>query len=58
MTDSGTKCEWVVQESKAVQIHVHNNRHCFYVPRVPGSVTNAHNNNNTLFKKNADDKCV
>ena len=38
MTDSGTKCEWVIHESKAVQIHVHNNRRCLYVPRMPGSV--------------------
>ena len=38
VTDSGTKCAWVINESKAVQIHVHNNRHCLYVPRVPGSV--------------------
>ena len=46
MTDSGTKCAWVIHESKAVQIHVHNNRRCLYVPRVPGSVKNPHNNNN------------
>ena len=26
VTDSGTKCAWVIHESKAVQIHVHNNR--------------------------------
>ena len=26
MTDSGTKRAWVIHESKAVQIHVHNNR--------------------------------
>ena len=38
VTDSGTKCAWVIHESKAVQIHVHNNRRCLYVPRVPGSV--------------------
>ena len=36
--NSGTKCAWVIHESKAVQIHVHNNRCCLYVPRVPGSV--------------------
>ena len=46
VTDSGTKCAWVIHESKAVQIHVHNNRRCLYVPRVPGSVKNPHNNNN------------
>ena len=28
VTDSGTKCAWVIHESKAVQIHVHNNRRC------------------------------
>ena len=38
MTDSGTKCAWVIHGNKAVQIHVHNNRRCLYVPRVPGSV--------------------
>ena len=47
MTDSGTKCAWVIHESKAVQINVHHsNRRCLYVPRVPGSVKNLHNNNN------------
>ena len=46
MTDSSTKCAWVIHESKAVQIHVHHsNRGCLYVPRVPGSVKNPHNNN-------------
>ena len=45
VTDSGIKCAWVIHESKAVQIHVHNNRRCLYVPRVPGSVKNPHNNN-------------
>ena len=44
MTDSGTKCAWVIHESKAVQICVHNNRLCLYVSRVPGSVKNPHNN--------------
>ena len=45
VTDSGTKCAWVIHESKAVQIHVHHsNRRCFNVPRVPGSVKNPHNN--------------
>ena len=38
VTDSGTKCAWVIHESKAVQIHVHYNRRCLYVPRVPGSI--------------------
>ena len=47
MIDSGTKCAWVIHESKAVQIHLHHsNRRCLYVPRVPGSVKNPHNNNN------------
>ena len=46
VTDSGIKCAWVIHESKAVQIHVqHSNRRCLYVPRVPGSVKNPHNNN-------------
>ena len=36
-------------ESKAVQIHVHNNRRCLHVPRVPGSVKNPHNNNKGNF---------
>ena len=40
MTDSGTKCAWVTHESKAVQIHVHNNRRYLIVPRVPGRVKN------------------
>ena len=46
VTDSGTKCAWVIQESKAVQIHVHNNCRCLHVPQVPGSVINPQNNNN------------
>ena len=55
MTDSGTKCALVVHESKAVQIHVHHsNRRCLYVPRVPGSVKNPHNNNNN-FEDNESD---
>ena len=33
MTDSSTKCAWVIHGSKAVQIHVHNNHRCLYVPR-------------------------
>ena len=37
VTDSGTKCAWVIHESKAVQIHAHNNRCCLQVPWVPGS---------------------
>ena len=48
MTDSGTKCAWVIHESKAVQLHVHDNRRCLYVPRVPGSVKIPHNNNNSI----------
>ena len=43
VTDSGTKCAWVIHGNKAVQIHVHNNRRCLYVPRVPDSVKNPHN---------------
>ena len=50
VTDSGTKCAWVIHESKAVQIHVHNNRRCLYVPRVPGSVKNPHNNNMVFIR--------
>ena len=46
VTDSGTKCAWVIHESKAIQIHVYNNRRCLRVPRVSGSVKNPHNNNN------------
>ena len=39
VTDSGTKCAWVIHESKAVQIQLHHsNRRCLYVPWVPGSV--------------------
>ena len=42
----------MIHESKAVQIHVHHsNRRCLYVPRVPGSVKNPHNN---LLKKPTD----
>ena len=55
VTDSGTKCAWVIHESKAVQIHVHvhNNRRCLYVPQVPGSVKNLHNNKqqNCLYSR-------
>ena len=40
VTDSCTKCAWVILESKAVQIHASP------VPRVPGSFKNPHNNNN------------
>ena len=43
MTDSGTKYAWVIHGSKAVQIHVHNNHLCLYVPQVPGSIKNPHN---------------
>ena len=38
------------QKFSAVQIHVHNNRRCLYVPRVPGSVKTPHNNNIFLLK--------
>ena len=51
VTDSGTKCAWVIHESKAVQVHVHNNRCCLYVPWVLGSVKNPHNNNDHLESK-------
>ena len=46
VTDIGIKCAWVIHESKAVQIHEHNNRRCLYVPQVPGSIKNLHNNKN------------
>ena len=45
VTDSGTKCAWVIHESKAVQVHVYNNRRCLHVPWMPGRVKNLHNNN-------------
>ena len=45
MIDSDTKYAWVIHESKAVQIHVHDNHRCLGVPRVPGSVKNLHNKN-------------
>ena len=45
MTDSGTKLAWVIHESKAVQIHVQNNRLCLCVSLVPGSIKNQHNKN-------------
>ena len=49
VTDSGTKCAWMIHESNAVQIHLHHsNRRCLYVPWVPGSVKNPHNNNNKI----------
>ena len=48
VTDSGIKCAWVIHESKAVPVHVHNNRCCLYVPQVPGSVKSPHTNNNIL----------
>ena len=47
VTDSGTKCAWMIHESKAV----HDNRRCLYVPRVPGSIKNPHNNNNTRLER-------
>ena len=34
VTDSVIKCAWLIHESKAVQIHAHNNRHWLYVPLV------------------------
>ena len=48
VTDSGTKCAWVIHESKAVQIHVHNNRCCLYMSRVPGGVKSPHNNQSQM----------
>ena len=54
VTDSGTKCAWVIHESKAVQIHLHHsNCRCLYVPRVPGSVKNPHNNNNNAINNSS-----
>ena len=59
VTDSGTKCAWVIHESKAVQLHVHHsNRRCLYVPRVPGSVKNPHNNNNPDQLASSDLHCL
>ena len=49
VTDSGTKCAWVIHESKAVQIHVHNNGRYLYVPRVPGCVKNPHTTTTTII---------
>ena len=46
-TDSGTKCAWVIHESKTVQIHVHNNRRCLYVPQVK----NLHNKNSLIRRQ-------
>ena len=51
VTDSGSKCAWMTHKNKAVQMHVHNNRRCLYVPLVPGSVKNPHNNNNRSVGK-------
>ena len=48
MTDSGTKCAWVIHGSMAVQIHEHNNCHCLYAPQVPDSVKNLHNKTGVL----------
>ena len=39
VTESDTKCAWVIHESN-VQIHVHNNR-CLYVPRVQSDAPSA-----------------
>ena len=59
VTDSGTKCAWVIHESKAVHIHVHHsNRRCLCVPRVPGSVKNPHNNNNNDCFKNVTSRVL
>ena len=52
VTDSGIKRALVIHESKAEQIHVHNNRRCLYVPRVSGCVKKPHNNNNHIPKFN------
>ena len=49
VTDGGTKCAWVIHESKAVQIHVHSNHRCLSVPQVPGSIKNPHNNNSAIL---------
>ena len=53
VTDNGTKCAWVIHESTAVQIHVHKNCRCLYVPRVPCSVKNPHNNKIMLLVSNS-----
>ena len=48
-TYPGLSIKWTGRRlvSKAVQIHLHHSNHrCIYVPRVPGSVKNPHNNNN------------
>ena len=49
VTDSGTKCAWVIHESKAVQIYVHNNSRCLCVPGVSGGVKNPPNNNSVIL---------
>ena len=54
VTDRGTKCTWVIHESKAVKIHVHNNLCCLYVPWVPGSIKNPHNNNMHSWRLSED----
>ena len=56
MTDSGTKCARVIHESKAVQIHVHNNRRCLYVPRVSGSVKKSTQETTTKYGQTDRDK--
>ena len=58
MTDSGTKCARVIHKSKAVQIHVHKNLRCLYVPRVPGIVKNLHNNTDQLASTDLDLHCL
>ena len=57
VTDSSTKCARVIHESNAVQIHLHHsNRRCLYVPRVPGSIKNPHNNDGRPHVKSGE-KC-
>ena len=44
VTDCGTKCAWVIHESKAVQ-YMYITIAAASVPRVPSIVKNPHNNN-------------
>ena len=55
VTDRGTKCAWVIHESKAVQIHVQKNLCCLCVPWVPGSDRNPHNNLDQLALQKQND---
>ena len=48
MTDSGLKYAWVIYESKAVQIHIHNSHRCLHVPRVSGSVKIPHDSSGLI----------